>query len=110
VISFDDVVQILDLPVLCVLRALAFGLQLGESGGIGRRFVGVDDLRLFPFLFSPLRTLARKRFAAIVFRVGEIEVDRVAQLVDSSVEVSGAAPKLILAGKGSGNGSCRPPK
>jgi hypothetical protein len=32
------------MAVLCFLWALAFGLQLGESSGIGRRLVGVDDL------------------------------------------------------------------
>jgi hypothetical protein len=53
VVGLDDVVQILDLAVLRVLRALAFGLQLGESGGVGRRFVGVDDLRLFPIPSAP---------------------------------------------------------
>jgi hypothetical protein len=87
VVGLDDVVQILDLLVLCVLRALAFGLQLGESGGIGRRLVGVDDLRLFPILQPPeslgKKTLRRRR----VPRRGEIVIDRVAQLVDSSVEV-----------------------
>jgi hypothetical protein len=40
-----------ELPVLCVLWA--FGLQLGEGGGMGRRLVGVDDLRLFPILQPP---------------------------------------------------------
>jgi hypothetical protein len=38
VVGLDDVVQILDLPVLRVFRAAAIGLQLGESGGAGRRF------------------------------------------------------------------------
>ena len=93
-VGFDDVVQILDLPVLCVLRALAFGLQLGESGGIGRRFVGVDDLRLFPILRPPeslgKETLRRHR----VPRRREIEIERVAQLVDSSVEVRPLAADL----------------
>ena len=85
VVGLDDVVQILDLPVLCGLWALAFGLQLGESGGIGRRLVGVDDLRLFPILQSPeslgKEALRRRR----VPRRREIEIDRGAQLVDRSV-------------------------
>jgi hypothetical protein len=33
-VGLDDVVQMLDLSVLRVVRALAFGLQLGESGGV----------------------------------------------------------------------------
>jgi hypothetical protein len=41
VVGLDDVVQILDLAVLCILRALAFGFQLVEGGGIGRRLLGV---------------------------------------------------------------------
>src|SRR6516162_5696892 len=44
--------------------------------------------------FSPLRALARKRFAAIVPRRGEIEIDRVAQLVDGSVEIRPLAADL----------------
>jgi hypothetical protein len=84
VVGLDDVVQILDLSVLCVPRAFAFGFQFGERGGIGRRLVGVDDLGLFPIL-QPLerlgqKTLRRRR----VPRRREIEIDRVAQLVDSS--------------------------
>ena len=70
VVGLDDVVQILDLPVLCVLRALAFGLQLGESGGIGGA-LSVLMISGRSQSFGPLRALARKRFAAIVFRVGE---------------------------------------
>ena len=49
VVSFDDVVQIPDLPVPC---APAFGLQFGESGRVGQRFAGVYDHRLFP-MFQP---------------------------------------------------------
>ena len=30
-VGLDDVVQILDLPVLCVLGAFAFGFQFGEE-------------------------------------------------------------------------------
>jgi len=86
-VGLDDVVQILDLPVLGVLGTLAFGLQFGESGGIGRRLVGVDDLRLFPILQTPealgQKTLRRRR----VSRRRDVEIDRVAQLVDGSVEV-----------------------
>jgi len=64
-----------------------FGLQLGESGGIARRLVSVDDLGLFPILQPPeslgQETLCRRR----VPRRREIEIDRVAQLVDRAVEV-----------------------
>src|SRR6516164_1778290 len=94
VVGLDDVVQILDLPVLCVLWALAFGLQPGESGGIGRRLVGVDDLRLFPIL-QPSESLGKKTLRRHrVPRRGEIEIDRVAQLVDGSVEIRPLAAGL----------------
>ena len=45
VVSLDDVVQVLDLSMQRLLGTSAFLLQLGESGGIGRRLVGVDDTR-----------------------------------------------------------------
>jgi len=54
VVGLDDVVEIFDLSVLGVRRALAFGLQISGSGGVGRRLVGVDDRRLLPILQAPV--------------------------------------------------------
>jgi hypothetical protein len=61
-VGLDDVVEIFALSLLRVRRALAFSLQISESGGVGRRLVGVDDLRLLPILGigSCRRTLLRK--------------------------------------------------
>ncbi len=50
VVNFDDIVQILDLSVHRFPWTFALLLQLGESGRVGRRLVGVDDRRLFPVL------------------------------------------------------------
>jgi hypothetical protein len=65
-VGLDDVVQILDLSVLRVVRALAFGLQLGESGGV----VGALSVLMTAGCsqFQP-PALARNRFAAILFRL-----------------------------------------
>jgi len=50
VVCLDNVVQILDLAMLRRLGTSALPLELGESGGVGRRVVGVDDARLLPVL------------------------------------------------------------
>ena len=69
-IGFDDIVEIFDLPMHRFLQAFAFGLQFRDRDPVGRRFVGVDDLRLLPEL-QAVTALPRKRFPALVFRVGE---------------------------------------
>ena len=76
-IGLDNVVEILHLPMLCVLRTLALLLQLGERRGVGRRLVGVDDARLVPVLqavqrlaeeaLGRLRIARRREVESIVF-------------------------------------------
>src|SRR5271165_1265039 len=93
-VRFNDVVQILDLPVQRLLGASALLLQLGQSGGVGRRLVGVDDPRLLPVLQAAQRlaekALRRRRAAGR----GEVEVDSVPMLVDGPVEIGPLAADL----------------
>jgi hypothetical protein len=95
-VGFDDIVQIFDLPMPRFLQAFAFGLQFRDRDPVGRRFVGVDDLRLFPGL------QAVERFAEEALRrLGvpsrrEIEVDRVSFLVERPVQIGPFAAKVQL--------------
>ena len=49
-VGFEDVVQILGLPVLSVFRALAFGPQRYQGSSIGRCLISVDYRRFLPVL------------------------------------------------------------
>src|SRR3546814_17531601 len=73
---------------------LSFALQFGDRCTIARRFVGIERGRLFPVLQAsqglaqePLRCLgaAGRR---------QVEIDRVAPLVDCPVQVGPLAPHL----------------
>lgn len=50
VVRLDDIIQVLDLAMLCFLWAFAFPLQLGNRRRVGRRLIGVDDQGLLPSL------------------------------------------------------------
>jgi hypothetical protein len=73
-----------------LFRQQAFLLQLGDRLAVGGVLVGVDDLGL-PVAVAPQRLgqepLGRLRVAS----VGEVKVQRVAVLVDRSVQVFPAA-------------------
>ena len=50
VISFDDVVEIFRLSMLGLGRTFAFVFQLSDRRAVGRRFVGVQNVRQLPVL------------------------------------------------------------
>lgn len=94
VIGLDHVIEILHLPVGRLPVQLSFALQFGDRCTIARRFVGIERGRLFPVLQAsqglaqePLRCLgaAGRR---------QVEIDRVAPLVDCPVQVGPLAPHL----------------
>lgn len=94
VIGLDHVIEILHLPVGRLPVQLSFALQFGDRCTIARRFVGIERGRLFPVLQAsqglaqePLRCLgaAGRR---------QVEIDRVAPLVDCPVQVGSLAPHL----------------
>src|SRR3546814_246613 len=94
VIGLDHVIEILHLPVGRLPVKLSFALQFGDRCTIARRFVGIERGRLFPVLQAsqglaqePLRCLgaAGRR---------QVEIDRVAPLVDCPVQVGPLAPHL----------------
>src|SRR5271165_4126790 len=93
-VRFNDVVQILDLPVQRLLGTSALLLQLGQSGGVGRRLVGVDDPRLLPVLQAAQRLAEKALRRRRVARRGEGEVDGVPMLVDGPVEIGPLAADL----------------
>ena len=81
---------------LRLLGAPALPLQLGRSGGIGRRLVGVDDGRLFPILQAVQRlaeeALGRRR----VVRRRQVELDGVPVSVNGSIETpTGRSPSRM---------------
>ncbi|GDI46054.1 hypothetical protein BvCmsKKNP023_02888 [Escherichia coli] len=93
-IGLDHVIEILHLPVGRLPVQLSFALQFGDRCTIARRFVGIERGRLFPVLQAsqglaqePLRCLgaAGRR---------QVEIDRVAPLVDCPVQVGPLAPHL----------------
>lgn len=95
-IGLDDVIQILDLPVKQLFWAFAFGLQLRNRDTVGRRLVGVDDGWLLPIL-SAIQGLTEKSFRCLgVACRREIEVDRVPELVDGSVQIGSFAANLHI--------------
>lgn len=94
VVGLDDVVEVLDLPVLSALRAPALGLQLGQRRGVGRRAVDVDHPRRLPGLQAPQR-LAREALGRLgVARRREGEGDGGAVRVDGAAETGPFAPHL----------------
>lgn len=50
VVGFDDVVEIFRLSMLGLGRTFAFVFQLGEGRTIGRRSIGVQNVRQLSFL------------------------------------------------------------
>ena len=88
VIGLDDVVQILYLPVLHVLQALALGLQFGDGRTVGRRLVGIDLEGVF-LIFQPLERLAEKALGGLcVARRRKIEIDPAPELVDGTIKIN----------------------
>src|SRR3546814_9613182 len=94
VLGLDHVIEILHLPVGRLPVQPSFALQFGDRCTIARRFVGIERGRLFPVLQAsqglaqePLRCLgaAGQR---------QVEIDRVAPLVDCPVQVGPLAPHL----------------
>ena len=59
VVSLDDVVEVLHLPMPRLFRAFALGLELCDGGGIGRRLVGVEHLGQF-LILPPFQGLAEE--------------------------------------------------
>ncbi len=95
VIGLDHVIEILHLPVGRLPVQLSFALQFGDRCTIARRFVGIERGRLFPVLQAsqglcpePLRCLgaAGRR---------QVEIDRVAPLVDCPVQVGPHLPRTL---------------
>src|SRR5208337_2679003 len=93
-VRFNDVVHIFDLPVQRLLGTSALLLQLGQSGGVGRRLVGVDDPRLLPVLQAAQRLAEKALRRRRVARRGEVEVYGVPMLVDGPVEIGPLAADL----------------
>ena len=52
VISLDNIVQILYLPVYRILRAFPFFLQLIYGGTESRRFICINRLRMCPWFYG----------------------------------------------------------
>ena len=69
-ICLNNIVQIFNLPVCKIIRAFAFGIELGNRYAISWSLVGVDDGWLL-LVLNPFRALPRKRFAALALRVGD---------------------------------------
>lgn len=83
--GLNYVVQVVDLPVHKLFRALAFGLQLRDRDPIGRRLVSVDDRWLVPIL-QAIQSLTEKALGCLgVAGRRQIEVDRVAELIDGPI-------------------------
>jgi len=70
VVGFDDVVEILDLPVLNILWALTFLLQFPDRLSIASSFISVNLLG-FSQSLQPFIALPRKRLAAFALRVAD---------------------------------------
>lgn len=64
VIRIDDIVEILDLVMFDVLRALAFLFQFTDRLGVASSLVGVDLGRFFP-IFTGANGLAQKAFRGL---------------------------------------------
>ena len=92
VIRLDDVVEILDLSVFDVLRALAFLFQFTDRLGVASGFVGVDYSGLLP-VFAALHSLAQKAFSRFrIARGRQVKVDGIAEFIDRSIQIRPLAP------------------
>ena len=86
-IGLDNIVEILHLAVHGVLRALTFLLQLSESDPVRRSPVRVDDGWFLPIL-DALQRLEEKPLRCLgVSGRREIEINRVAEFVYSSIQI-----------------------
>lgn len=95
-IGLNDIIQILDLPVHKLSWALAFGLQFRNRDPVGRRLVGVADRWLLPVL-QAIQSLAQKSLSCFgIARRRQIEIDRVAELVDGPVQIGPFAANLHI--------------
>ncbi len=93
-IGLDHVIEILHLPVGRLPVQLSFALQFGDRCTIARRFVGIERGRLFPVLQAS-QGLAREPLRCLgAAGRRQVEIDRVAPLVDCPVQVGPLAPHL----------------
>ena len=94
VVGLDDVVEVLHLPVPRLVRAFALGFQLCDGAGVGRRLVGVQHLGLLPIL-QPVQRLAEESLRGLgVAGRREIEIERVPELVERTVQIRPLAADL----------------
>src|SRR3546814_8774076 len=94
VCSSDLVIEILHLPVGLLPVQLSFALQFGDRCTIARRLVGIERDRLFPVLQAS-QGLAQEPLRCIgAAGRRQVEIDRVAPLVDCPVQVGPLAPHL----------------
>ena len=87
VVGLHDVVEIFDLTMLHVARALVFGLQFGQGDSTGRGFVRVDHPWSLP-IFQVLQCLAKEAFRRLCIACRrQVEINRVTKFIDRPVKI-----------------------